>query len=238
LPHGSGLRPNGEFIALDRLTVGATGTLGRVVVEGPSRDEASFGDLAVATAPDSRGVLRLEGAHVLANSFAIGGPAGSQGVVNLVGDPANPDATFLAADSQGLLADSSVGGPSGAAAEELVVPTGTLELYHARVKARKRFKETARQGGKIKLKRTGDTSAPLVVSYVVGGTAQSAVDYEALPGTIEIPARKKSVTLVVRPLADGLLEGPETIELEVVPGEAYAPGAVSAATIELLSRDE
>ena len=71
----------------------------------------------------------------------------------------------------------------------------------------------------------------------MGGTAQPGVDYEALPGVIEIPARKKSATIVLRPLADGLVEAPETIELELAPNEAFAPGLVSRAAIELLSKD-
>jgi hypothetical protein len=43
---------------------------------------------------------------------------------------------------------------------------------------------------------------------------------------------------VVRPIADALLEGPETIEFELAPNETFAPGAVSSAAIELLSKDE
>jgi hypothetical protein len=116
--------------------------------------------------------------------------------------------------------------------------TDAAALPAVSVKAKARLKETAKRGGKIKLKRTGDTSAPLVVTYTVGGTAQSGIDYEALPGTIEIPAKKKSATIVVKPIADGLLEGPETIEFELAPNETFAPGAVSSAAIELLSKDE
>jgi hypothetical protein len=56
-------------------------------------------------------------------------------------------------------------------------------------------------------------------------------------GTIEIPAKKQSATIVVKPIADGLAEGPETIEIELVPNEDFAPGAVSSATIELLSKE-
>jgi hypothetical protein len=118
--------------------------------------------------------------------------------------------------------------------------TSTLDavaLPAVSVKAKAKLKETAKKGGKIKLRRTGDTSAPLLVAYTVGGTAQPGVDYEALPGVIEIPARKKSATIVLRPLADGLVEAPETIELELAPNEAFAPGLVSSAAIELLSKD-
>ena len=119
----------------------------------------------------------------------------------------------------------------------LTSTTDAVALPAVSVKAKAKLKETAKQG-KIKLKRTGDTSAPLVVSYTVGGTAQSGVDYEALPGTIEFPAKKKSATIRVRPIADGLLEGPETLELTLVPGDTYAPGIVSQVVVELLSKDE
>ena len=92
-------------------------------------------------------------------------------------------------------------------------------------------------GAKVKVERTGDTSAPLVVSYTIGGTAQNGIDYEALPGTIEIPAGKKSAKIVVRPRRDGLVEGPETIEIEVVPEDDYAPSLFSRLSIELQSQD-
>ena len=62
--------------------------------------------------------------------------------------------------------------------------------------------------------------------------------FEALPETIEIPAKKKTANIVVRPIADGLVEAPETIELELVPGDTYAPGAVSRAVTELVSKDK
>ena len=105
----------------------------------------------------------------------------------------------------------------------LTSTTDAVALPAVSVKAKPKLKETAKQG-KIKLKRTGDTSAPLVVSYTVGGTAQSGVDYEALPGTIEFPAKKKSATIRVRPIADGLLEGPETLELDARPGRQLRAG--------------
>jgi T5SS/PEP-CTERM-associated repeat protein len=91
----------------------------------------------------------------------------------------------------------------------------------------------SRKGAKVKLTRGGDTSAPLTVAYAVGGTAENGVDFVELPGTIEFPARKKSVTLLVQPIADGVAEGSETIELSLAPNESFAPGLASTLTLEL-----
>jgi T5SS/PEP-CTERM-associated repeat protein len=90
-----------------------------------------------------------------------------------------------------------------------------------------------KKAAKLKLTRTGDTSAPLTVAYTVAGSAESGVDYMALPGTIQFPARKKSVTLLVQPIADGIAEGSETIEIALAPDESFAPGLASALTLEL-----
>ena len=90
-----------------------------------------------------------------------------------------------------------------------------------------------KKGLKVKFKRKGDTSEPLQVAYTLGGTARNGFDYERLAGVIEIPARKKSATLVIRPIPDGVTEGPETIELEVQPGENYTQSLFARAEIVL-----
>jgi T5SS/PEP-CTERM-associated repeat protein len=91
-----------------------------------------------------------------------------------------------------------------------------------------------KKGAKVKLTRGGDTSAPLTVAYTLAGTAENGVDYAALPGEIQFPARKKSVTLLVQPIADELAEGSETIEIELAPNASFAPGLASELRIELL----
>ena len=71
------------------------------------------------------------------------------------------------------------------------------------------------------------------MAYTVGGTARNGFDYDLLSGVIEIPARKKSAKLVIRPVPDGVAEGPETIELEVQPGENYTQSLLARAEIVL-----
>jgi hypothetical protein len=103
--------------------------------------------------------------------------------------------------------------------------------------AKPKLKESKKKGTKVKLVRSGDRSSPLVVSYAISGTAENGVDYELLPGTIEIPAGKKSASILVKPLRDGLVERPETVDLELLTGGEYTPSLFSKVTIELQSRE-
>jgi T5SS/PEP-CTERM-associated repeat protein len=104
------------------------------------------------------------------------------------------------------------------------------------VKARRKLKETKARGTKVKLTRSGDTSQPLVVSYALHGSATNGVDYRELPGTLEIPAGKRSAKLLVVPFDDGVPDGGETVEIEILPGDDYSPSLTSRATIELAEK--
>lgn len=115
--------------------------------------------------------------------------------------------------------------------------TPTEGLPPLTLKAKTKLKETKKKGTKLKIGRTGDRSQPLVVSYAVGGTAENGFDYAPLAGTLEIPAGKKSATITLRPVRDGLSEPTETIEIELLSGDGYSLPLVSSATLELLSKD-
>jgi hypothetical protein len=67
----------------------------------------------------------------------------------------------------------------------------------------------------FRIRRFGPTNAPLVVAYSLHGTAVNGVDYEALSGLATIPAGERSVDVIVKPLADDLAEGVETVVLRL-----------------------
>ena len=71
--------------------------------------------------------------------------------------------------------------------------------------------------GTFTIRRRSDTNESLTVYYQLGGTAENGLDYIALPGEITIPAGAWSADVVVVPLADGLVEGPEPVELNLTP---------------------
>jgi len=69
----------------------------------------------------------------------------------------------------------------------------------------------------FRLHRSGSTSSNLAVNYTVGGSATNGTDYELLNGAVVFPAGSPVVDVIVKPLADNLVEGRETVRLAVVP---------------------
>jgi len=85
--------------------------------------------------------------------------------------------------------------------------------------------------GTFTFTRSGDTAAPLLVNYLVTGTAISGADFTALPGSMIIPAGQVSADVVVTPLTDNLLEGVETITVFVSSSPTYNIGTPNSATV-------
>ncbi len=63
----------------------------------------------------------------------------------------------------------------------------------------------------------GPKNVAVPVAYRVDGGAINGVDYERLPGRIELPAGTESVRIAVVPLADKAKEGEERVQLTVLP---------------------
>jgi hypothetical protein len=102
------------------------------------------------------------------------------------------------------------------------------------VKAKTRTRESrSKKGLKVKFTRKGDKSQPLVLRYVLRGSARNGVDYEELPGVLEMPAGKRSAKLVLRALPDGLAESSESVSIELVPGESYTTSLFSRTDVSI-----
>lgn len=84
--------------------------------------------------------------------------------------------------------------------------------------------------GQFTVVRTGPTSTPVTVYYTVGGTATPGTDYAPLSGSVTIPAGQTSAVITVTGLADALLEGTETVSIELQDGPGYQVGTVSSRT--------
>lgn len=104
--------------------------------------------------------------------------------------------------------------------------------------------ETGPDPAVFRVKRTGDTTAALTVSYVLDSPSGSvnAADLQPLSGTVIIPAGSTTADITVTPIDDGLAESSETIQLRIVEA-GYSTGlsptatatlAASAATVERL----
>jgi hypothetical protein len=79
-------------------------------------------------------------------------------------------------------------------------------------------------GASITFTRNGPVNVPLTINYTISGTATNGVDYQALSGTVTIAVLADSVTIPIIPIADRLLENPETVILTATAGAAYALG--------------
>lgn len=64
--------------------------------------------------------------------------------------------------------------------------------------------------------RSGRTDLPLTVYYILGGGASNGVDYAELPHSVTIPVGASKAEVVVEPLHDRLVEGPEKVTLTLI----------------------
>jgi hypothetical protein len=85
--------------------------------------------------------------------------------------------------------------------------------------------------------RTGDTSAPLRVSYLVGGKARNGVDYNFIKSWAQIGEGKSTVRVWVTPIDDPYLERPEAVTLTLMPRATYQIGEQPARTIRINDND-
>ena len=101
--------------------------------------------------------------------------------------------------------------------------------------------EIAGDTGTFTLSRSGNAASltsPLIVNYTVTGTALSGTDYTALSGTATFAAGSATTTVVVSPVADGTIEGAETVvlALSTVP-DPYDLGSPASATVTITDTD-
>jgi Calx-beta domain/Domain of unknown function (DUF4114) len=61
----------------------------------------------------------------------------------------------------------------------------------------------------------------VTVSYVIAGKATNGVDYDALGGSITFGVGQTTATVTVKPIADGIAEGTESVILKLVNGTGY-----------------
>lgn len=105
-------------------------------------------------------------------------------------------------------------------------------------------KDKAQEGGAgpsrlagITLLRSGSFAETLTVSISLGGSAVNGVDYAEIPLTIQFPADQPALTIVVAALDDELVEGPETVQLTILPGAGYAVGTPASTQTTILDDD-
>ncbi len=76
---------------------------------------------------------------------------------------------------------------------------------------------TMRNTATFMIHRTLNNEHPLEVSYHLGGVAKNGLDYQQLSGRVTIPAGEWCAPVVIRPIDDNLVEGSETVVIELGP---------------------
>jgi hypothetical protein len=97
--------------------------------------------------------------------------------------------------------------------------------------------EHDRQPGDFTVTRTGDTTAALEVFYTIAGTAGNGVDYDAIGGSVTIPAGSASADITITPIDDTLPEGDETVVLTLQDNPAYTVMSPNSGTVTIADDD-
>ncbi|WP_413176352.1 Calx-beta domain-containing protein [Anabaena azotica] len=90
--------------------------------------------------------------------------------------------------------------------------------------------------GQFTITRTGTTSA-LTVNYTLSGTAINGTDYVSLNGVANFAAGVSTAVVTVTPIDDLLIEGNETVTLNLTAGTGYSIGANSSAVVSIADND-
>ncbi|MGQ0626783.1 MAG: beta strand repeat-containing protein, partial [Phycisphaerales bacterium] len=97
--------------------------------------------------------------------------------------------------------------------------------------------ETAGNGGRYTVRRTGPTTTALTVAYTVSGSALSGTDFTALSGTVVIPAGMASATIDLTTIDDAIRENAETVIVTLATSGAYTIGTKSTATVTIADNE-
>ncbi|XGV99052.1 MAG: fibro-slime domain-containing protein [Leptolyngbya sp. BL-A-14] len=73
----------------------------------------------------------------------------------------------------------------------------------------------------------------LTIGYTVAGTATEGADYQPIGRSVFIPKGQVSAIIPVRPIADQLVEGPETVIATLQPGSGYQLSPTITATVTI-----
>jgi hypothetical protein len=91
-----------------------------------------------------------------------------------------------------------------------------VEVFAVDPRAREPGSGAESNAARFRFRRTGEPAEALTVTYGISGSADNGVDYQSLSGQVVIPAGRLSQVVAVVPLADNVVENPETVVLSVV----------------------
>lgn len=97
--------------------------------------------------------------------------------------------------------------------------------------------ESGADTGSFRVTRTGSTTAPLTVSYAVGGNAVNGVDYNVLSNYVVVPAGSSNANITVTPREDSAVEGTEIISLALFDTAGYSASITTNLFVNLADNE-
>jgi Calx-beta domain/RTX calcium-binding nonapeptide repeat (4 copies)/von Willebrand factor type A domain len=91
--------------------------------------------------------------------------------------------------------------------------------------------------GQFTLKRTGNTTDVLTVSYILDGSASNGIDYQKLDNSVTFAAGSDTAIINIRPIDDQLAEETETIKLKLSDNNSYKVDGEKSSTIKIADND-
>lgn len=90
----------------------------------------------------------------------------------------------------------------------------------------------------IDLGAANATGSPVTVNFNRSGSSATHVtDYAAIGTTVLIPDGDQTATIVINPVDDNAVEGPETVNVNLVAGALYTIGGANTATVNIVDND-
>jgi hypothetical protein len=93
--------------------------------------------------------------------------------------------------------------------------------------------ESGPDDGTFTISRTGGTEIPLAVSWTIAGSAVNGTDYQAIPGSLTIPAGAATAAVVITPIPNQTAEGNRSVLLSLLPSTEYTGMAPAADTLTI-----
>ena len=209
----------------------------------------SVAKVADATEWGADGIFRFTRTGDLQSPLAIGFTVGGTAVINEDYYALLGTATFAAgaasADVPVIAMADGVYDPGETVTAAVAVGTGytvgnstpaTVAIADTVAVTVARLTDAVEGGavGTFRFTRTGDSSQPRTIEIDVAGDAAEGADYLMLPRTVTFGAGQVTSDLSVSALADGLVEGGETVSVAVVAGASYVPGWPDTASLRII----
>ena len=87
--------------------------------------------------------------------------------------------------------------------------------------------------GEFTITRAGEISAPVTISYSIGGTAVNGADYTQIADQVTLGAGATSATVTIMPIDELALEGTESVTLTLLASNDYTVFVPASATVEI-----